>query len=259
MKILHIVETLDPAGGGMPAAVKSLVAEQVHQGHSVSVVSCRSKKLASGPSIKVPTNNFRFADFVHQSPFNLSATWRRVFNALKPDFCHLHGIWTPKFVFASKVLFELGISNIVSPHGQLMPSLLKADNSLKKLKKFIYWRLLARGVIERANIIHVASQAEADVLAQVKNKEKIRKISNFVDADFFNCDLDFSYKTPVSGEIKIITFMGRVERRKGIANLVEAFCASTLTDKWQLRIIGPVYEKKLGRVYKKQSQKRRGQ
>ena len=248
MNILHIIETLDPSGGGVPAAVKSLVAEQERQGHNVSIVSCRAKVFANDSGAKCAENNFNLAEFACISPFNLvmpSATWRKVFNKLKPDICHLHGIWTPTFVFASKVLRELGIPNIVSPYGQLMPSLLQADNFLKKTKKSIYWRLFACGIVERADLIHAVCKAEADILARAVNKEKIQVIYNFVDDAFFNCDLDFEYKTPVLGETKIITFMGRVERRKGIANLVEAFCTSTLSAEWQLRIIGPIYESDL--------------
>lgn len=248
MNILHIIETLDPSGGGVPSAVKSLVAEQKRQGHNVSIVSCRSEVFANDSNGKSAANNFNLSEFAPTSPFNLfmpGATWRKVFNKLKPDVCHLHGIWTPTFVFAAKVLRELGIPNIVSPYGQLMPSLLQADNFLKKIKKLIYWWLLARGIVEKANLIHTVCQAEADILARVVNRAKIQVIYNFVDDAFFNCDLDFKYRTPIVGELKIITFMGRVERRKGIANLVEAFCTSALSAEWQLRIIGPVYEKDL--------------
>ncbi|MEQ1665010.1 MAG: glycosyltransferase [Bdellovibrionales bacterium] len=248
MNILHVIETLDPSGGGVPSAVRSLVAEQERQGHNVSIVSCRVKVFANDSNGKSAANNFNLAEFASTSPFKFvmpSATWRKVFTTLKPDICHLHGIWTPTFVFASKVLRELGIPNIVSPYGQLMPSLLQADNFLKKIKKLIYWRLFARGIVEKAKLIHAVCQAEADILARVVDNAKIQIIYNFVDDVFFNCDSDVNYKTSISSELKIITFMGRVERRKGIANLVEAFCTSTLTAEWQLRIIGPIYEKDL--------------
>lgn len=248
MNVLHIIETLDPSGGGVPSAVKALVAEQQRQGHNVSVISCRSKVYANEFSGKSMVNYFNLVDFASNSPFEffmLSATWRKVFSTMEPDVCHLHGIWLPAFSFASRELYKLDIPTIVSPYGQLMPSLLQADNVFKKIKKQFYWKLLGRSIVRNSDVVHAGCQAEASVLSRVVEMKKIQVIYNFVDDTFFNNDSDFKYKNLVPNEVKVVTFIGRVERRKGIANLVEAFCTSTLTAEWQLRIIGPVYEKDL--------------
>ncbi len=232
----------------MPSAVRSLVVEQERSRHNVSIISCRAATFISACKGSGAAINYRLADFASASPFSrfmVSATWHKAFVELRPDICHLHGIWTSTFISASHVLRDLGIPYIVSPHGQLMPSLLQSDTLLKRIKKSVYWRLLARTIVQNSSLLHTVCQAEADILARVVNRERIRVIYNFVDEAFFDSTLATKYKRSIADDLKILTFLGRIERRKGLANLVEAFCTSKLTDGWQLRIIGPVYEQDL--------------
>lgn len=243
MIILHVIESLNPSGGGLPAAVKSLAREQVLKGHDVYILSCFSRLRYDCIDDIKSLNTLYLDDYMGSNSFNFFAKkqiWRKVFEAVKPNVCHLHGIWTPSFINASDVLHKLGIPNIVTVHGQLMPSLLQADNLSKKIKKFLYFKIFAFRIIKKANLVHAVCQAEADVLAKITCSKKIRIIYNFIEESFFKKDIEnliFSKST-----VKVITFIGRIEKRKGIVNLVEAFCKSQLTEQWELRIVGPVYE-----------------
>ncbi|MDP3843867.1 MAG: glycosyltransferase [Oxalobacteraceae bacterium] len=240
MKIIHVVESLASAGGGLPAAVKSLI--KLQQSFNYKVI-CAVTGLAT------PNN-----EFDKNTVFNLrdSSILSSIFNLNKLclsikrhhyDFVHIHGVWNLTYLVICITCRLAGVKYVVTTHGQLLSTILESDSIQKRLKKKIYYQLFARQILQGAFKIHVSSENERSEFSLNKIlSKKIVLIPHIMDDIFFDIKLDrdsshfHADKTP---EFKDILFVGRLDVRKGILDLIDGFASSGLSLDWRLRIVGP--------------------
>ena len=150
---------------------------------------------------------------------------------------HLHGAWDIGNIQLSKILKQLKIPYIVSPHGML------TDWSLdqKKIKKSIFLFLLGNRFFKDSFIVHCTSMKE---LNQTKH--------NIPDGDNFICvppivyqdknvspDMVFKVFPNISKSKFKILFLGRIHPVKGIEALIESCLElKKYKEKFQMIIAG---------------------
>lgn len=142
---------------------------------------------------------------------------------------HVHGIWTHTFRIAVQYARQKGIRLVISPHGMLQPAALRY-HSLRK--SIAWWVMVGRG-LATADVIHAASDLEAEAVHRVLPR------SNVVVAGH---PLDYALETErprTRRTIRKALYLGRLEATKGVAMLVQAWAAVD-PQGWRLTLAGPV-------------------
>lgn len=227
MKIIHLLESINPKGGGLPAAVLALAEQQHKMGYEVILATLDS------------------LDTVHIKKSH--AFIKTNLNKLKPlvdglsgvVMFHLHGLWNIKLWLAALKFKAMGHKLILSPHGQLMPTLINADSKLKKIKKNIFLKLLLDNLIVKVDVLHGVCEAETKIFHANYPGVPCMTIHNYID------NLVWSTATTVLPEHIwekeiVFTFIGRIDERKGVLDLVKAFKQIKTNKKIKLNVIGPV-------------------
>lgn len=211
MKVLHIVTGLTKANG-VSVFLCELAAEQVSLGHDVSILvkslgddvyPIDSKVGVSGPG-----QEYLLSDF---------------------DVVHVHALWDPWLTRIAKAARRAGCKIVWSPHGMLTPWALKNKwpKKILGLALYQYWSL--RG----ADLIHVTA------LSEVEDVRRLRFTNPLVVAplgvrvgrvEMVKCR-----------EERILLFVSRIQRKKGLPNLLEAWARlpDNLRKGWVVKIAGP--------------------
>lgn len=104
-----------------------------------------------------------------------------------------------------------GLPIVVCPHGTLSNYTFRYQ---RRIRKWVYWQMLERWIIESANIVRCTSDAEADQIVERAGRSKTVVVSHPVPKPA-QSDYNNSGKT--------VLFMGRLHPMKGVRLLVEAF------------------------------------
>jgi len=145
-----------------------------------------------------------------------------------PDCVHLHGIWSPKLAGQILTWRKLGIPCVVSPHGMLDPWAL----SHKWLKKKIAWHVYQKHLLNRAVLLHGASEREIRQFKTLRLKPPVALVPWGVSLPPTRA------QRPAHSRPRIALFVGRIYPVKGLPMLVEAW-AKVRPAGWKMRIVGP--------------------
>lgn len=246
MRILHVVNSMDPNAGGPPFVVAGLSVFQSKLGHGVNI-------LAYAPSNAIPRIQglFRSTDpdkkvqLKYLPPANrvermLTPNATRVLRELLPDtdILHLHGVWDPILKTAGSLALAFKKPYIITPHGMLDPWSL----SQNPLKKKIALLLGYRSLLNKAAFIHILNPDEESGLKPLGLKSPLQIIPNGVFPDEIN-NLPpqglFNAKFNPQNR-RFILFLSRIHYKKGLDYLVDAFAAvAQKMDDVDLLIAGP--------------------
>lgn len=149
------------------------------------------------------------------------------------ELVHIHGLWDMFLHRSAEQARQMGIPVVWSPHGMLQKWALKNKWWKKLAGLLLYqWRDL-----HSAAILHATAQSEVDDIRRLglKNKVVVAPLGvRIPDGDEGLCR-----RSTADG--KTLLFVSRVQRKKGLPNLIEAW--SRLPDElckgWQVRIVGP--------------------
>ncbi|RKX53252.1 MAG: glycosyl transferase [Thermotoga sp.] len=233
MKILQVIPYFVPAwgyGGPIPVCYE-LSKKLVENGHSVTV--CTTDALDNNNRINVRKERIDGIDVLRFRNISNHLAWYHnlfipieftdfIKNNLKSyDIVHLHDYRTPLNVILHRYATKYGIPYILQPHGTTHIILKK--HGLKKLfdKKFGY------KIIKKAGAILALNETEAKNLERMgAQKNKIKIVPNGIDVRKFN-DLPpkgiFRKKYSIRENEKLILYVGRIHKSKGIDILIESF------------------------------------
>lgn len=230
MRVLHVIPSLDPAGGGPPMVASRLAAAQADLGHEVSVFAYREPEAQARIEamfqalpcrerigIVGPTRGGRIERLLARAAGSQ-------LNGLVADFdiLHLHGVWESFLVVAAAAARRAGTPYVVAPHGMLDPWSL----AQRKWKKSLALALVHRRMLNGASFLHVLNADERDLLAPLALRTPAEVIPNGVflgEVDPLPPRGRFRAAHPEVAQDPFVFFMSRLHFKKGLDFLAAAF------------------------------------
>lgn len=228
LKILHIIVSFSPDGGGPPEALRQLVKAYKKIGSQIEVV-CLDKPDA--PYLKDIQCTVHALGQCYLGKYGLSSRllrWLRE-NANRFDGIVMNGIWTfpgvATWIEARRARTPYGIF----VHGALDPWFNKTY-PLKHLKKLIYWPV-QHAVLHGAEAVFFTTHAERDLALQSFRKSEWTSVVvpyGIVDPEEDRPDHAqqmnaFFASMPQLRERRYLLFLARIHEKKGCDLLIQAF------------------------------------
>lgn len=247
MKIVHVIETLDPSYGGPSVSAPSTAAAQAALGHEVSIVFYYVGDTTE--AFRSLRENIPGIDQVNLVPiaretkletfFAIAAKAKLKEIIVSADVVHLQGVWRPILLNAAKIAFSLNKRYIISPRGMLDPWSLQQKAWKKKLGLFLGWKK----AIDHAHFVHALNKAEAELLAPLNIKAAIKVFPNGTFPEKFTDTPDktaFLQTFPAIQDRPYVLFLSRLHYKKGLDFLMDAFIQlADIDSEIQLVVAGP--------------------
>ncbi len=225
MKILRVINSLNPEYGGPIAAAISQSAEMLRQGHTVDFVTLDADNTsylvqvpgivhAMGPSMGKYGLNFRLVHWLKD-------------NAWRYDSIIVHGLWQFHSFATWLASRQAKFDYFVYTHGMLDPWF-KRTYPFKHIKKLFYWVLAEYWVLSDAKGVLFTCEEER-LLA--RESFKLYKANEIVvdygvqspQGDPELAKSEFLKQFPQLRDKRIILFLSRIHPKKGCDLLIEAF------------------------------------
>jgi glycosyltransferase involved in cell wall biosynthesis len=242
VKILHVISSANPAGGGPIEAVKLLGTAQVSGGHKVEIASLDASGapfLQQSPLPIHPLGPAKYG-YAYSSRF---VPWLRE-NRAAYDAVIVNGIWQFHSFGTWSALRHSDVPYFVFTHGMLDPWF-KKQYPVKHLKKWMYWPWAEYRVLRDARAVLFTCEEER-VLARssfwlYRRNEVVVSLGTTNPKGDPKLELqEFYGRYPELSGKKIALFMGRIHPKKGCDLLIEAFAKTMAPHReWQLVFAGP--------------------
>lgn len=232
MKILRVISSIDPQGGGPMEAARNIDSILIQLGHHVEVVCLDTpnsefitdypvKVHALGPS----KGNYRYNK-------NLTP-WLNI-NAVGFDAVIIDGLWQYHSFGTWRALSKKNIPYYVFTHGMLDPWF-KKTYPLKHLKKWLYWPWAEYRVLRDAQAVLFTCEEEKILARESFTLYKANEVVTAfgtADAPTNGRQLarDFLNLRPELIKKRIILYLSRIHEKKGCDLLIEAFAKISTQD-----------------------------
>jgi glycosyltransferase involved in cell wall biosynthesis len=225
MKILQIVSYFNPKFGGDVLACYNLTRQLAKKGHSVTILTTdfgfdtgfAENLMSEGVQI-IP-----FPVLAHVGLFIYTPSikaWLRE-NGKDFEIIHLHNFRSYQNNCAVSYAVKNTIPFILQAHGSVQPFF------QKQLLKKLYDRVWGNNLLKNTSGIIALCESEADQYRKMNIPEdKIRIIPNSIDlSEFSDLPLKGTFRTKygIGENEKVILFLGRIHKIKGIDILIEAY------------------------------------
>lgn len=218
MNIVHCISAMERAAG-TSVFVAELASEQVAGGNHVSIV----KKVSGTDDYPVNQDiNIVVADRMDA----VVATMR------KADIVHIHALWDPWLTRCDRKARLCGAKVVWSPHGMITPWALRH----KCIKKILGLLLYQYWSFRRADLIHVTAESEIEDVRRIGIENPVIVAPLGVRVS----DVKKNLAAP-SSSTHTILFLSRVQKKKGLLNLVDAW-SKIDRNGWRIIIAGPNQE-----------------
>jgi glycosyltransferase involved in cell wall biosynthesis len=237
VKVLHVIGSVDPRGGGPIEGVFSSSEVWFHHGHVRNIVcldppSARWLSQARAPTEAVGLDGGAYAMLRRLIPwlrYGYSphlVRWLRA-NAGRYDAVIVNGLWNYASFGAWRALHDMPIPYFVFTHGMLDPWF-NAAYPTKTFFKSIFWKLFEHKVLRDATGVMFTCEEERRLargsFAPYRAREFVigygtRDVSGNPNAQ----RAAFLAKAPATVGHKLILFLSRIHEKKGVDLLVRAF------------------------------------
>jgi glycosyltransferase involved in cell wall biosynthesis len=241
MKILHLVHSVDPAGGGVIEGIRQLSRALEEQGH---VVEAASLDAPGAPG----TTDFPFPLYPlgpGRGTYGYSARllpWL-LDHHRDYDWVLVNGLWQYHGFAAWRAMRRTGLRYAVFTHGMLDPWF-KRRYPLKHLKKWLYWPWGEYRVMRDARAVFFTSEAERRDARESFWLYRCREevvgygiASPPVDAGRLRAGFLDAY--PALRGRRLLLFLGRIHEKKGCDLLLRAWRPADPGARLHLVMAGP--------------------
>ncbi len=241
-RLLNVITSMDPVHGGPPEGIRQLGKALVAQGHSIEVVCLDRpggyrvdefglKIHALGPAV----GKYRYSRSL--------IPWLRA-NVRRFDCVIAHDIWQYPCRATWQALRHTETPYFVFTHGMLDPWF-RQTFPLKHVKKAVYWRAAGHQVLRDARAVFFTSEQERLLAGRSFRPYRCRGVTvGFGSTGTArSADLARSSFLDAFPELKgrqLLLYLGRLNPKKGLDILIEAFARTAAADHGtQLVIAGP--------------------
>ncbi len=238
MRILHLINTLDPASGGTCEAVRQLALTHAAAGHQITIASLDPPDSPFLSAMPCPAQGcgptqgrFGFAPGL--------AGWLAAHLA-DSDLLVVHGLWQYHGLAARRACRAQRKPYAVYPHGMLDPWF-KRQYPLKHLKKWLYWPWGEYRVLRDAAAVVFTTEAER-LLARTsfwlyRARERVASLGIAEPpGDSTRQRAAFLARFPALAATRNLLFLGRIHVKKGCDLALAAFAAVAASDQ-RLRLV----------------------
>ena len=235
-RVFQVTDNHSPGHPGVTAVVTQISRHLGRQGWPVTILAAGQAEGSPPPGVELVEfpllwggNSWRYApDLARYLESGVAAG----------DILHLHGIWNAPQWQAARCAARRGLPAILSAHDMLSPWHWQ-DGWLRRLKKQLYWRLLAYPAFRRLALVHAITPQERDVLAGQFPGARLAVIPNAIDLEEADAALA-TPEEPIEGvEGPYLLFLSRLHPKKGIDLLIAAFARAKNRGDLRLLIVGP--------------------
>jgi glycosyltransferase involved in cell wall biosynthesis len=241
VKILHVISSVNPAGGGPIEGIKQLGTSLESSGHQVEIASLDPPDSVFLRQSPLPVHPLGPTTLGYAFTPRL-VPWLRA-NRRQYDAVIVNGIWQFHSFGAWRALHNSNTPYVLFTHGMLDPWF-KKQYPLKHFKKWLYWPWAEYRVLRDAQAVLFTCEEER-VLARgsfwlYHCNEVVVSYGTAQPKGDPQGDLQefFSRYSSLRGK-KLALFMGRVHPKKGCELLIEAFAKVLTQPEWHLVIAGP--------------------
>lgn len=245
MRILHVIPSVNPAGGGPIEAVTRLGIEYMRQGNEVEVLTLddpRAEYLQGYP-LKCHALGPAYLKYGYTRRL---IPWVRARSG-GFDLVVINGVWQFTSFGVWLALRRTNTRYVVFTHGMLDPWF-KRRYPLKHLKKWLYWPWADYRVLRDAAAVLFTSEEEKRLARHsfwlYRCKEQVINYGTALPPPDDGQAERFRQAFPSVGNKRLILFLGRIHEKKGCDLLVRAFGAALqrspeAQQTWHLVFAGP--------------------
>jgi glycosyltransferase involved in cell wall biosynthesis len=224
MKILQVIPYFTQKRGGDVNVCYHLSKSLTKNGHDVTIITTdfefdeKYAKTLEKYGVKI----FAFSCFMNISLFLYSPLMKKWLKSNLSNFeiVHLHDFRTYQNILVTKYAVEKKIPFILQAHGDI-------PYFEKKWLKYFFDIIWGNAILKNSNLLFALSLNESNHLKEKGiSQEKIKIIPNGIDSSIF-LDLPekgiFRQKNKIPVEKRIILYLGRIHKSKGLDILIDAF------------------------------------
>lgn len=244
MRILHVIPSLSPTSGGpsfaLPAMARALSGFDVHVTAATTDDDGRGKHL-SGITLGqlTPKEGWDVLYFRKQTDFYKAslplADWLRR-HVRQFDAVHVHAVFSFASLAAGRAAAAAGVPYVVRPLGVLNRW---GMENRRRFVKALSFRLFDLPMLRKASAMHYTSRMEMEDASRFGLKNLQRVIPIGMDLSPFDSLPQrevFSARFSETASSRNILFLSRVDEKKGIDLLLEAF-ARIATQRPDIRLV----------------------
>lgn len=241
VKILQMVQTLDPGTGGVALAVTTLSDALVRLGHAVEIVVLDKSDSPWLDKIGLKVHALGAGLTSYRYSKNLRP-WLRLHGG-NYDCVIVNGLWQYLSFAAWRHFARTSTPYYVFPHGMLDPWF-KRTFPFKHLKKWLYWPWADYRLLRDARAVIFTSEDERIEARKsfwlYRCREKVSTLGVEALGSEAGAKEIFLEKYPALKDTRMLLFLGRLHPKKGCDLLIEAFAQTeTSTERLSLVLAGP--------------------
>jgi glycosyltransferase involved in cell wall biosynthesis len=242
LKLLRIIASMDPAGGGPSEGIRQVSQHLLTLGVQSEVLSLddpRAPWLPTQP-VKIHALGPGMGGYGYAPGFK---GWLRE-HARDYDAIIISGIWQYHSIAARNTLVELGMPYLIFTHGMLDPWF-RHTYPLKHLKKSLYWPFADYRVLRDAHAVLFTSEEERLLARQSFRQYRANEVvvnygTSIPPQNSDELREQFLRKFPSLREKRLMTFLSRIHEKKGCDLLISAFAKIAASDpRLHLLMVGP--------------------
>ncbi len=254
MRILHIISSVDPRGGGPIAGVFSSSEVWFRHGHerhilsldppdAAYVVNSSVPMFAAGVGGRLYRSLRGFLPWLRYGYTPYLKSWLKSY-AHNYDAVIVNGLWNYASFGSWRALRRLDRPYFVFTHGMLDPWFNKAYPT-KTIFKTLFWKLFEHKVLRDAAGVMFTCEEERELAPQSFSPYAAKEFvvgygARDVGGDAAAQKAAFFAIVPQARERKTILFLSRIHQKKGVDLLIEAFARhASAFPEFDLVIAGP--------------------